>query len=171
MEERRNICSHYHFTTNIITCSLQQWKRVLSLSETLYCQPDWGREKSLRKFHRWLSLLKTDTLVGAICNASEEELSGGWGELSGGQVGKALHCYWPGGPLYPWHRVLQERVIQGSRGVLMSFWCSHCEHRRSNSCCLPCLASWKVPSLWDCCKLKDSRCQFLPKWSTSDNIA
>ncbi|KAK4831367.1 hypothetical protein QYF61_017498 [Mycteria americana] len=44
-----------------------------------------------------------------------------------GQVGKAPHCDQPRGPLYPWHRLPQERVLQGPKGVPMSFWCSHCE--------------------------------------------
>ncbi|KAK4822911.1 hypothetical protein QYF61_023274 [Mycteria americana] len=46
---------------------------------------------------------------------------GGRGELNGGQVAKAPHCDGSRGPLYPWHRLLQERVLQGPKGYQWDF--------------------------------------------------
>ncbi|KAK4811093.1 hypothetical protein QYF61_016379 [Mycteria americana] len=51
---------------------------------------------------------------------------GDQGEPNRGQVAEAFYCDLPRGPVYPWHRLPQERVIQGPKRVPVGIWCSCC---------------------------------------------
>lgn len=68
---------------------------------------------------------------------------GGWGKPKGGPAAKASYCDQPRVPMYCWHRLLQQKVLNDPE----MYWflvCLPWTLRKWNSC-LPFQESWKIP--------------------------